>query len=197
MFQVNSVKALLGRARSRVSTSIQYSRHTLKNGSIILQGPHHVAKKSTTTNLSPAWESFWRRSAFSVITGKGKGTRRASLQQPHMTAWNTRLSFYKLIEMPFFAIKAKPAFWDQCALIDRKYGVSEPNKLLYLLDNWLIFWGPLCSLRRSERPKTVVGTDRPRSSTTLETWKHQTCFPQTKFVKEKHSPWSTMQSSPL
>lgn len=32
-------------------------------GAIILQGPHHVAKKSTTTKLSPAFSSWLFRSA--------------------------------------------------------------------------------------------------------------------------------------
>lgn len=35
-------------------------------GAIILHGPHHVAKKSTTTNLSPAFSSWSLKSAYNT-----------------------------------------------------------------------------------------------------------------------------------
>merc|ERR1719392_114750 len=49
----------------RNMTSVMFLLISSRWGEIILQGPHHVAKKSTTTKFPPASSSFFRKSSMS------------------------------------------------------------------------------------------------------------------------------------
>eukprot|EP00960_Hanusia_phi_P046409 757799-Hanusia_phi.AAC.3 len=49
-----------------------FSESSWKNGEMILQGPHHVAKKSITTNFDPA---FFKQSSNSFLQGHSKRVR--------------------------------------------------------------------------------------------------------------------------
>lgn len=46
-----------------ITLSVYFAENSSSLGAIILQGPHHVAWKSTTTKRSPALSSFASKSA--------------------------------------------------------------------------------------------------------------------------------------